>query len=330
MTSSTACSDACNVDAMRARLVIGVILAWLTIATHATAQSDKAEAERLFERGRTLMKEGRFREACTLLEESFALVRGAGVQYNLARCLVELGRVASAHRHFVEVAEVSRRAGQPARARVAEERARALEPRLAWLRLEVSSPPPGLTVQDGATPLPRDAWAQERAIDPGAHRIRADAPGRRSWEQTVTVAESQHVVVRVPLLRRLDAPNPQPQPVEPQPPTTPPPPEPPSKDPLPLLVSGGIIGGLGVIALGVSGGLAGLAVAKDDEADGYCDDTGCDPQGLELVSTAQTYGNAATIMLVSGAILAAGGLALLITGLVSEHDSASIQGGIRF
>ncbi|HZO16369.1 MAG TPA: tetratricopeptide repeat protein [Polyangiaceae bacterium] len=308
-------------DAMRSRLVIGVIVAWLTITTHAHSQGDKAEAERLFERGRTLMKEGRVREACTLLEQSFALVRGAGVQYNLARCLAELGRVASAHRHFVEVAELSRRAGQPDRARVAEERARALEPRLAWLRVEVSSPPVGLTVRDGETPIPRD----ERAIDPGEHRIRASAPGHRAWEQTLSVAESQHVVVRVPLLQRLDAPHPQPQPTQPPKPT-----EPRSADPLPLLVSGGILGGLGVIALGVSGGLAGLAAAKDDEADAYCDDTGCDPQGIELVDTAQTYGNAATIMLVSGALLAAGGLALLITGLVTDDESASLQRGIRF
>jgi tetratricopeptide (TPR) repeat protein len=100
-------------------------------ARPALAQSsDAAAARAMFEEGRKLVKAGKYAEACPKFEESLKLDRGVGTQFNLADCWERLGRTASAWALFLDVAAVTKAAGQADRERAARDRAAALEPKL--------------------------------------------------------------------------------------------------------------------------------------------------------------------------------------------------------
>src|SRR5437660_1146046 len=68
----------------------------LALAHTTTAFADDTEGERTFRQGRALMLEGRFDEACPLLEESQRLEPHVGTLLNVAACHERQGRVGSA------------------------------------------------------------------------------------------------------------------------------------------------------------------------------------------------------------------------------------------
>src|SRR6478672_5858918 len=98
-------------------------------AAHAQTR-DPAAAEAFFAEGRTLLKQGRYAEACSKFEASQKLDPGNGTLMNLADCYEKSGRVASAWLSFREAAAAAASASQVARASHARARAASLEPRL--------------------------------------------------------------------------------------------------------------------------------------------------------------------------------------------------------
>src|SRR5687767_6169905 len=130
----------------KARLSIGIgIFSFGVLASNpAHAQTDSAAARALFSEGRELMEKDRFEEACPKLEESLRLDHGMGTQFNLAHCWDKLGRTASAWALFLDVAAAARASNQPQRETAARERAKALEPKLTRMRIEVTQVVPDM------------------------------------------------------------------------------------------------------------------------------------------------------------------------------------------
>ena len=91
----------------------------------------------LFEEGRTLMKAGKYDEACPKFEQSVAMMRSVGALLNLADCYDKEGKTASAWAGFRAAASAARDLHDP-RDKVADARASALDSRVA-LRLRPSS-----------------------------------------------------------------------------------------------------------------------------------------------------------------------------------------------
>ena len=150
--------------------------------------ADTAAAQALFEQGRALMKQGRPREACPKFWESQRLEPGLGTQFNLANCLEQLGKLASAQELFTDVADAARATGQSERERVARARADALEPRLTKLAILVpAGSSPELKVALDGVPLKAAEWGSPVPIDPGAHRLRASGPGLSEWSTDLDI-----------------------------------------------------------------------------------------------------------------------------------------------
>jgi hypothetical protein len=160
-----------------------------------------ASAQALFDEGRALLLQGRPREACPKLEQSQRLDPGLGTQFNLAACYEQLGKLASAHALFIEVAEGARTSGQGEREQIARERAAAIEPRLGRLAIVVPAARPAeLRVERDGAELGRDEWNVPAAVDPGLHRVRAWGPGVGEWASEVNVAADGTVrEVKVPV-----------------------------------------------------------------------------------------------------------------------------------
>ncbi len=272
-----------------------------------------AEATRLFEEAKALMGRGEHERACGLFEESFALVRGIGVQYNLARCYATIGRTASALRHYGEVADVAQRTRQSERAEVARQRIVELEPRLIRLQIRVSEQTDELVVSLDGAPLASDELGSALPVDPGTHTVAAVAPERQGWSTEVDASvEGTTIQVVVPVLEQVTVGSGQP-----------------ARDEgfwTGQAIGGLVIGAVGIVTMGVAVGVAFAAKSKDDEAATHCDAAGCDPQGIELNGDALRLGDMATGVFIAGSVLVGAGVVLLATSPLTSgggEDEAS-------
>lgn len=251
-------------------LVTGLVLC---AAEPAQAQSDSATARALFAEGRALMEKDRYEEACPKFEESLRVDPGMGTQFNLAHCWEKLGRTASAWALFLDVAAAARNASQPQREAAARDRAKALEPKLSRLRIEVSKPSGDMKIDRDGQDVGRAAWGTVVPVDPGEHVIEVSAPGKKSWSNKIDVpAAPRTVSLSIPELE--DAPMPAPPPSITSAGNNPPPPVEADVSPRSggssngQMIAGYVVGGLGVaaVATGIVFGLQSRADNSDAEA----------------------------------------------------------------
>lgn len=169
----------------------------------ADGTSDEAAAEALFEDAKTLMRQGKYAEACPKLAESQRLDAGPGTLLALGLCYEKDAKTASAWATFRSAAAAARQARQADRERIAEEHAKALEPKLAYLTVVV---PPAdrelssLAVARDDVALTSASFGVSVPVNPGEHVVRATAEGKKSAVLRVTVAEASRISVDVPVL----------------------------------------------------------------------------------------------------------------------------------
>jgi hypothetical protein len=303
--------------ACKVALAIAVVVGIASLAGSAGAEPAKAKsdasvdaAQELFDRGRALVKEGRSREACPLFEKSQELDPGLGTQFNLADCYERVGQLASAHALFAQVAQSARATGQQQRARVAEERAAAVAPRLSKLRIAVpGGQGSGLRIERDGVELPVAEWNVPVAVDPGVHSVRAWGPGLGQWQTEVSVTvEGSVEEVSIPGSD-----------------------EPSFFDPLHRKLG---IGAAAVGLIGISAGTVfGLrAISKKNEANrAGCDGATCrDEQSAELREDARRAGNTATLTMSIGAAgLATAAVLFWVVSEPQEESPAMNPGAAR-
>jgi hypothetical protein len=294
---------------LRRALFVAVLMA---MAGTAHAQDRKAEAESLFEEGRTLMAKKNVAEACPKFAESYRLEPGLGTLLNLASCEEQLGKTASAWAHYREAHAAATRASDAKRVKFAREHAEALEKKLS--RLVVTVPEanrlPGLAVTRDGQPLGEASWGSALALDPGEHVIEARAEKRAPFKTTVTLlADADQKTVTVPLLEMESA-------MATTPGSASPPPPPAQNDALgigPREVLGWTAVGVGGISV-AAGLIAGLvAMSVDGDAKEHCPtNTTCDREGLSLTEEAHEAALGSTISVALGTALLAAGVAVLL------------------
>jgi serine/threonine-protein kinase len=176
----------------------------------AVAQSaaNKAAAEAIFDQGKQLMQSGDYRQACSKFEASQKLDQGIGTLLYLADCYEKLGRTASAWATFKEASSMAGAQGQESRQKLAAQRARALEPNLIKLTIDVAPEDEsilGFEVRNDGVAVPSAQFSAAFPIDPGAHRIEASAPGKKSHSEVVNVTRGT-AHVSIPKLEDLPTP----------------------------------------------------------------------------------------------------------------------------
>ena len=326
-------------------------LAFLCAAPRARAEgtaSNKVAAEALFDRGVSLMKEGKYAEGCAQLEQSNAIERGIGTMLYLAECYERLGRTASAWAMFREAASAARAEGQADRADTGAARAAKLEPKLPKLTLQVAAgnTMPGFAVRLNGVSLPSSTWNVPMPVDPGDNKIDASAPGYLGFSHIEPVTgEGAVVVVSVPVLERdpnaaaaAQASATAPSAVAAAGTT----------EGAPGLATGSdtgtsdarpwqrplglVVGGVGVIGLGIGTYFGLRAISKDGSADDRCpgNSGSCgDARGAQLSKEANDAAKLSNGFLIGGALLAAAGVVLYFTAPASGAPALALGGDGR-
>jgi len=274
--------------------------------------TQRAAAEGLFQQATELMDQHRYAEACEKFAASQELDAGLGTMLYLADCYDQAGRSASAWALFHEAADAARRANQPDRERIAQERAANLEAHLSKLELKVPAARrvPGLELRINDSAVPSASWNAPLPVDPGVTRLEARAPGKKPWHLQIKVLEGPATQsVEVPQLA--DAP-----------------PDlssnkagPSSLGTAPANGSaqrtvGYVMGAAGIVAV-VAGGFFGYrAYSLNKQSKGDCradDPNACTPSGVAERESAKTAGALSTIATVSGALMIGSGITLVAT-----------------
>lgn len=289
-----------------------VVAIALGLSSHAVAEpatGPQAAAEALFERAQKLIDGGQIAEACEKLAASQELDPRLGTQLHLADCYDRAGRTASAWALFREVQERSRRAEQLDREQIARERAGVLEAKLSRLELRVAATreEPGLTLALAGSPVPKASWNVPLPVDPGSVVVEARAPGKKPWATRITIQPGPAIqIIELPKLVTLAV-------APPAPAAAPARTEPRSGSAQRTL--GWLTGGLGLAAL-VAGGVLGYrAYSLDKSSKVECredEPNACTPRGAALREQASGAAQLSTITAASGALLAVGGLTLVM------------------
>jgi hypothetical protein len=215
---------------LRAGLAVGAALLCLTaVPRSAAGQSakDVAAARQAFKEGEEAEGRGDLAIAVTKFRQALAIKATAQLHLRIGAVEEKLGRLADALGSYERSLE---KAGSlPAVAKVARELIDALRPRVPLVRIIIDRPPPDLTVTIDGVPMASSALGTEFPIDPGTHRLHAQAPGWLPRDQAFDAPERSHPRLKLDLLPSGD-------PKPPPPPLAPPPP---SRVPGGLLVGGG-------------------------------------------------------------------------------------------
>jgi tetratricopeptide (TPR) repeat protein len=240
--------------------------------------------------------------ACPRLEDVVKLVpQGVGARLQLAECYEDAGKLASASATYKLAATLAAQAKQPRRQQLAQDRADALEPRLATLMIVVGEGVRSLAgveiTCDGAPVMPSQ-WGVAVPIDKGRHVITATAARKAPWQRVIEVS-ADGVIDTLLLDTMADANTVTPRPLSAPkgaaggqvPPAT----LAPKRPAAPTLPSY-MIGGLGVVTLSIGAAFGAQAISNNSKAEDLCSANGC-PDRAKAVDTlerAQTQARLAT------------------------------------
>ena len=163
-----------------------------------SASADPAEAQRLFEQGRALAKDGKYAEACELFGKSIAIQKTIGTELNLGECQEHLGHLREAWGMYLAGAGDAAGVGDAKRATFGRERAAALEPKMTVVVVKVAQPRlNNLLITIGGRATQPIAEIRERA-DPGDIEVIATAPGLPQIKLAKAGAAGGEIVFEIP------------------------------------------------------------------------------------------------------------------------------------
>ncbi len=283
------------------RVALCALLVAICAASPARAE-DAISAERLFERGRELWRDGRFEEACAKFEASMALDAAAGTQIKIARCREREGKLAAAWYAYQRARVLARTLSDltPERRRALDEgiakELDALHPRLPWLLVRAPRAPAGLVVARAGVRLPPGSFGEWLPVDPGVVVVHAEAPNHAAFDRSVTLVAGQRVVIDVGLVPLAD----------------------PAEGARASRRTAGVLtAGAGLTSLAISAVLGAHVAREVTASNGFCTPANlCEPQGIALRADARHLQTAAIGAAIGGGVALGGGV---LTYLLSRR-----------
>ncbi len=293
----------------------------MSLPAHAAPSGANASvaADALFREGRSAAARGDLMLAAKLFADSERLSPAPGTRLNLALIEETLGRLLSAWEHARSA--LDQLEPSDARKPIAQALFDRLDPRLPRLELTGTLPSEARINLDGIA-LEASSLDVALPVDVGMHRVVITAPDRdpRVFTRNLVEGERARLVLALGPMRASAS-------------TTTPPSN--STDQGARAADRGSGAApprwprtLGWIALGVGGGslvasgVTGLlAIQKKHDVDAACDASGCDQSGVDASSAGRSLALASTVLGIGGAVVATGGLTLVLVAPKSPQAS---------
>ena len=320
--------------------------AWADPPASPPTEAQVQAARSLFHEARELHRAGKLDEA---LEKALAAYHTAPTPVTAMEAgtlLVDLGHLVEARDLLRSVPSLPVSPRESDKGRDARQQAAALAASLDARipKLSLAARPSSATILLDGKQVSLDAGAWQ-GVDPGAHALVVLVDGKPCTTINVTLAESEERTIDLRDATSAcghdrtaeGAPAPSPPPAAPvatasTTAVTPPAPAPPAPPPSdvggdnPMRWVGLAIAGAGVVAVGVGGGLALGAKSQYDSAAAQCPAQGCNQAGYDTRNDARSRADVATVVMVVGAAVAAGGVVLWLLE-PSQRTSVGIGPG---
>ncbi|MEO8706421.1 MAG: tetratricopeptide repeat protein [Kofleriaceae bacterium] len=268
----------------------------------ACAQPALAEtrADTLFEKGKKLLAEKKYSEACATFEKVDKLDPGIGAKLNVARCYEDWGKLAKAYRWYLAAQKMAIDSSDKRTVKI-KTLVDAIESDVPRLTIKL---PPGADATTVKLDTVTAELDKELLVDPGPHLIeylgkKKPLSLERGQSSEITLDVPKAVVVA-------------PKPVPAQPAVT-------RREGSPgrfRKIAGIALAGTGLVTLGIAGYVTLDAKSQyTDALDEHCGGVTnmCDPDGVSLTSGAKSRANTATVMAIIGGVAVAGGVVLFVT-----------------
>ncbi len=301
----------------------------LAVVSATPQPAEVAAARQLAKDGFKLADAGKCAAAIEPLARAESLFHAPTILVRLAECHLTLGKVLLATEELRRVT-VEDLGPTPSKAFVnAKGRARALlaaaEPRLGHATVRITGPEaPVLVVRLDGEPLAVGMLGLEIPVDPGSHRVQAEADGFTAAEGTFTVAEGGSQTVELELKAVPVDPTEPPAALQPRAPSPRPSAPvsvanaPPAASRSNLRLPAWLTLGVGVVGFGAGIGF-GVAALNDKAAlDGVCVNKACPPSAKAGVNSLQRDATVSTIGWAVGGVAAATSLVLFVLLSISE------------
>jgi hypothetical protein len=293
------------------------------------AARNPAAAQALFEEAQRRVAAGDYEQACAKFKASYSLDPAGGTLLNLADCLERQGRFASAWSTFKDARVQAQRDGRGERVTFAEEHIKALEGKLAYLTIEVpaNANAQQLELEVDGTPLASAAWGTPLPVDPGAHVVRARAPGFEPFEQRVEIGAepgAKQTIALPPLQAEAASAGPPPLGIESSTGM-----EDSGGSEYPARTWGYVTGATGLIALGVGSYLGIRAFSLWDDRQKNCEN-GCSSEAKRAGDDARSTANVATVVVSGSLVLLAASTAMILYSSDPEQPEQARLEGLSF
>jgi len=316
----------------RCSLVLLVALAWAPTALAQASEGDTATARALAKEAFAAYDDGEFAKAAELFERAEKLHYAPTLLLGLARSQVKLGQYVEARENYHRIVNHQLPAGASPAFREALETAKAevatLDDKIAWVIIIVQGPANPEVALDG-TAISTASLSVKRAVNPGMHKVTAEASGARG-ESTFVVRAGESTEVRLTLQSVANAPaDSETEATTPSGTTSTSGDEPDAVDPgatqrlLGFLALG--VGGAGVAVGAITGG---IAMGQHSELSDVCPNEQCPLAQESDLDAYNTTSTVSTVGFVAGGALAALGLVLVLTAPSEPEEQASEQHGL--
>jgi hypothetical protein len=182
------------------RLAGAVIVAGLLVLGASSRPARADRADQLFKKGKKLLAEKRYAEACTAFEDSDRLDPGIGAKLNVAKCYQEWGKVATAWRWYSD-AERMAKEGKDDRAPKIHTLIEELDTSVPRLTLKTApdANTSGVVLKLDGVEIDVHTLNAERRVDPGPHQVEYIVAGKtRSRMVPVERGGSSEVTLELP------------------------------------------------------------------------------------------------------------------------------------
>ncbi len=291
------------------------------------ASADKAD--KLFKKGKKLLAEKKYADACEAFSEVDKIDPGIGAKLNVARCFEEWGKLSVAYRWYTDAQKMATDTKDDRAAKI-KELAEELDgnvPRVTIKVPEGADPDVLATLTIDGKPVALETLNLEQRVDPGPHRIEFVVDGVTKTKMApVERGGSSEVSLDIPKGTGKPKPKKLPgvvkKPGEPDPVPEPETPSPPGRTQrivgASLVVAGGV-------AVGVAAGVTLSARGKyKDALEEHCmgSTTMCNSTGKDITDDARSRANKMTVVSIVGGAAIIGGVVLY---LVAPKASSSTE-----